>query len=223
MPNRPPAFDPDRRKWAAALTGSIPGLMLLAPAGRLIASPSGKDAALVKTLRQGGCVVLVRHAVTVPGLGDPPGMQLNDCSTQRDLSEEGRRQSRAMGRWFRSHGLVPEAVRSSQWCRCLNTASEAFGPLNFDPPIPVQPWMALNSFFQGHGNRDKQLKEAAERAMFLRRSKGFEVWVTHQVVISTLAGRYTSMGEMLVAKGEHPYPSPISDRSMQVLSAGVVF
>jgi hypothetical protein len=43
------------------------------------------------------------------------------------------------------------------------------------------------------------------------------------VVISTLAGRYTSMGEMLVAKGEHPYPSPISDRSMQVLSAGVVF
>ncbi len=223
MPSRPPPFDPDRRKWAVALTGSIPGLMLFAPAGRLIASPGGNDAALVKTLRQGGCVVLVRHAVTVPGLGDPPGMQLNDCSTQRDLSEEGRRQSRAMGHWFRSHGLVPEAVRSSQWCRCLNTAKEAFGPLNFDPPIAVQPWVALNSFFQGHGNQDKQLKEAAERAIMLRRSKGFEVWVTHQVVISSLAGRYTSMGEMLVAKGEHPYPSPIPDRSMQVLSAGVVF
>ncbi len=223
MPNRPPAFDLDRRKWVVATTGALLAPSLVIPASGAMASPGANDAALVKTLRQGGCVVLVRHAVTVPGLGDPPGMQLNDCSTQRDLSEEGRRQSRAMGRWFRSHGLVPEAVRSSQWCRCLNTAKEAFGPFNFDPPIPVQPWVALNSFFQGHGNRDRQLKEAAERAITLRRSKGFEVWVTHQVVISTLAGRYTSMGEMLVAKGEHPYPSPLSDRSMQVLSAGVVF
>jgi broad specificity phosphatase PhoE len=223
MPNRPPAFDPDRRKWAVATTGALLAPSLVIPASGAMGSPGANDAALVKTLRQGGCVVLVRHAVTVPGLGDPPGMQLNDCSTQRDLSEEGRRQSRAMGRWFRSHGLVPEAVRSSQWCRCLNTAKEAFGPFNFDPPIPVQPWVALNSFFQGHGNRDRQLKEAAERAITLRRSKGFEVWVTHQVVISTLAGRYTSMGEMLAAKGEHPYPSPLSDRSMQVLSAGVVF
>lgn len=162
------------------------------------------DSRYVELLRKGNCVVLIRHALTVPGIGDPPGMRLDDCSTQRDLSAEGRLQSRRIGQWFKQHQLVPAAVRSSQWCRCLHTGQEAFGQPQFDPPIPVQPWVALNSFFQGHGHRDKQIQEAsaAARMLAMRRSYGqFEVWVTHQVVISTLVGRYTSMGEILIAAG----------------------
>lgn len=45
-------------------------------------------------LEQGGQVVLIRHAVTVPGSGDPPGMRLDDCRTQRNLSAEGRYENR---------------------------------------------------------------------------------------------------------------------------------
>jgi hypothetical protein len=163
------------------------------------------DASYIKLLRQGGCVVLIRHSMTVSGIGDPPGMRLDDCSTQRDLSAEGRAQARRVGQWFKQHQLVPSAVRSSQWCRCLNTAKEAFSKNNFGQDIPVQPWVALNSFFQGHGNRDQQLQEAAAAARTLaitKRAGQFEVWVTHQVVVSTLTGTYLAMGEMIVAQGQ---------------------
>lgn len=163
------------------------------------------DESYIGLLRKGGCVVLIRHSVTVSGIGDPPGMRLEDCSTQRDLSAEGRAQARRVGQWFKRHQLVPAAVRSSQWCRCLNTAKEAFSSQNFGQEIPVQPWVALNSFFQGHGNRDQQLKEAAAAAQALamrKRAGQFEVWVTHQVVVSTLTGTYLNMGEMIVAQGQ---------------------
>src|ERR1044072_661778 len=76
------------------------------------------DAALVAQLRAGRCAVLWRHAQTTPGVGDPPGFSLAVCSTQRNLSAEGRSQATAVGEWFRSRALKPVAVRSSAWCRC---------------------------------------------------------------------------------------------------------
>lgn len=174
----------------------------------------------VDALRHGGCIVLIRHAQTVAGIGDPPGMRLEDCSTQRDLSEAGYAQARRFGQWFRQHQLRPAAVRSSQWCRCLNTARAAFDDKNFGAQLPVTPWTALNSFFQGHGDRDRQLAEAiaAARSLALRRSIGqFEVWVSHQVVISSLAGHYLGMGEMIVAKFDAP------NKPFRVLAKGISF
>lgn len=198
------------------------GLMASPLSGAIAAQTHDIEKSYIQALRRGNCVVLIRHASTVPGIGDPPGMRLDDCSTQRDLSKEGRLQSQRMGQWFKQHQLMPTAVRSSQWCRCLHTGEEAFGRPMFDPPIPVQPWVALNSFFQGHGNRDRQIQEAAAaaRSIAMRRSYGqFEVWITHQVVISTLVGRYTSMGEMLVAAGQTE-PGPQS-APMMLLAAGL--
>lgn len=57
-------------------------------------------------LREGGCVVLMRHAQTVAGVGDPPGFRLGDCRTQRNLSDEGREQARRVGEAFR-HQVWP--------------------------------------------------------------------------------------------------------------------
>lgn len=160
--------------------------------------PSASDAQLVQALRAGNCIALMRHAITEPGIGDPDGMRLADCSTQRNLSEQGRAQSKHIGEWFRAHQLNPVAVRSSQWCRCLHTAQLAF------PDMSVGPWPALNSFFRDPGSdRDRQMREsiAAARSLALRRSTGqFEVWVTHQVVITALTGRYAAPGELIVAR-----------------------
>ncbi|MGL4881286.1 MAG: hypothetical protein ACRC8K_09495, partial [Waterburya sp.] len=47
-----------------------------------------------------GYVVLLRHAQTVPGTGDPPGFQLDDCTTQRNLSEVGKEQAIRIGKAF---------------------------------------------------------------------------------------------------------------------------
>ena len=186
----------------------------------LPSSAANADAAALQALAQGGCVVLLRHALTVPGIGDPPGMRLDDCSSQRDLSEEGRSQSRRIGQWFRRHALTPARVRSSQWCRCLNTAREAFGGASAGRALAIEPWTPLNSFFQGHGNRHAQITEAIAEArmLSLRKASGqFEVWVTHQVSITALTGRYVSMGELLVAAYESP------EKPLRVLASGLAF
>ncbi|MEY2776218.1 MAG: hypothetical protein RLY30_316 [Pseudomonadota bacterium] len=73
------------------------------------------------------------------------------------------------------------------------------------PSQQVQPWSALNSYFQGHGDQAAQLRQArAEAARLAREPRGFEVWVTHQVVITDLTGQYTSMGEALAARAASP-------------------
>lgn len=84
----------------------------------------------------------------------------------------------------------------------------------------IEPWKALNSFFQGEGDRQAQLAEAAAaaRALTLEKHVGrFEVWVTHQVNITALTGRYVSMGELLVAAYEAP------DQPLRVLASGLTF
>ena len=44
---------------------------------------------LFNQLEDGGKLIFIRHAYA-PGSGDPADFNLNDCSTQRNLSEEGR-------------------------------------------------------------------------------------------------------------------------------------
>ena len=51
-----------------------------------------------------GAIVLLRHA-NAPGGGDPPGMRLNDCTTQRNLDDAGRAQARRIGAMFRERAI----------------------------------------------------------------------------------------------------------------------
>lgn len=142
-------------------------------------------------LRRGGVAVLLRHAATEPGIGDPPGFRLGECATQRQLSEQGRAQSQRIGAWFSARGLAPSEVRSSAWCRCLDTATLAFGR--------ARAWTALNSFF---GDRSVESGQSAELRTALGKlpAQGFEVWVTHQVNISALTGVSPGMGEAVVVR-----------------------
>lgn len=172
----------------------LPVLFWSGPSAAQAAGPSLGD--LAQAIRTPGAVVMIRHAQTESGIGDPENFRLSDCSTQRNLSQEGRQQSVRLGQWFSRQGLQPKQVLSSQWCRCLETAQ-----LAFSPRTAVRPFSALNSFFQGHGDREAQLREARAHAStrLQRGETGFEVWVTHQVTISALTGVYLGMGEWLVA------------------------
>jgi phosphohistidine phosphatase SixA len=143
-------------------------------------------AELAQLWRREGGALLVRHAVTESGLGDPPGFVLGQCSTQRNLSDAGRQASRAMGAWMKAQQFKPDAVLSSQWCRCQDTARLALGA--------YEDWPALNSTFDGQGDPNAQQK--ALRARLLAMPKGQrEVWVTHQVIMTALTGAYPEMGE----------------------------
>jgi broad specificity phosphatase PhoE len=151
--------------------------------------------------REGGNIFLMRHAQTVSGIGDPPGFRLGDCSTQRNLSEAGIAESKRLGERFVQQQVPLQEVRSSAWCRCTDTARHAF-----DPHYPAhQVWAPLNSFFQGQGNAQQQTRQALAQARLLPAGHNW-MWVTHQVNISALAGRSTSMGEVLLCR----LPTPTS-------------
>jgi phosphohistidine phosphatase SixA len=154
----------------------------------LLCGPAHADEALWSRLRDGGLVVMIRHA-TAPGVGDPPGFRLDDCSTQRNLSAEGRAEARRLGETFRRERVPIDEVRSSEWCRCRETAQLAFGR--------YVAWPAINSFFADRGTEPQQT--AATRALMAGwRGKGNLVLVTHQVNISAASGSFASPAEMVV-------------------------
>ncbi len=143
-------------------------------------------------LQEGGALIVMRHAATDPGVGDPPGFRLSECATQRNLSPQGRQEAERLGRLFAARGVAPAAVYSSAWCRCLETAKLAF------PAVPAQPLPALDSMF---GDAKRAAGAPALRAALknLPRDR-VTVWVTHQVNVTALTGEYVGMGEALVLR-----------------------
>ena len=139
--------------------------------------------------RIGGNVLFLRHALA-PGFGDPARFDIDDCATQRNLNDVGREQARAIGAYMTRHRITPDAILSSWWCRCQDTAREmAIGPFSTHD--------GLNSFFDGHVDRGRTL--AALRAhMDTIGSDRLELMVTHQVVISAITGIAPRSGGMVV-------------------------
>jgi phosphohistidine phosphatase SixA len=144
-------------------------------------------------LRAGGVVFAMRHALA-PGTFDPPGFTLADCRSQRNLSDEGRAQARRIGERLKAAALRPARVRSSPWCRCLDTAELAFGS--------AERWAALGS--PAGSNEATNADHLAElrRALTTASAQAgrFEVWVTHNFVLSALAGSSASVGEGLLLR-----------------------
>jgi phosphohistidine phosphatase SixA len=83
--------------------------------------------ALVEALAQGGYVILMRHQATEEMAPDPAVFDIEDCDTQRNLSEEGRQAAREIGAAFQKLGIRVGEVLASPYCRCLETGKLAFG------------------------------------------------------------------------------------------------
>ena len=164
-------------------------VLLVAP----LTSASAQDGdteALWRALKSGEAFAMMRHAIA-PGTGDPANFTLGDCSTQRNLSAEGREQAEAIGARFREDGIETAAVYSSAWCRCQETASL----LELGEVETLAP---LNSFYQRSGRAEQT---AATRSWLSAYEGPWPlVLVTHQVNISALTGQYAASGETIVAK-----------------------
>jgi phosphohistidine phosphatase SixA len=146
---------------------------------------------LWEVLKAGDGIALMRHA-TAPGTGDPDNFQLNDCSTQRNLSEEGREQACLISERFCEQGISEMAVYSSQWCRCLETATS----LNLGEVTPLPD---LNSFFENQTTEEAQTVNIRE---FISSYGGGIplMLVTHQVNITALTSSVPASGEIIVLR-----------------------
>jgi phosphohistidine phosphatase SixA len=189
-------FDPIA---AAALVVSLTIMPTLA---------AGEPAAAWEALVRGGHVALVRHG-SAPGPslgrgGDPPGFRIDDCSTQRNLDDTGRRQARTLGDAFRQHGVRVDRIQSSPWCRCLDTA-------NLMAVGQVETSWALVPSTERNPQAPAALRSLKEMIANWR-GPGTLVLVTHGLTIRALTGIVPSQAEIVVLK-----PTTGSDASPQVV------
>ncbi len=177
-----------RRRQLLALTAgaSLPALVLAQ-------TTNPPDAASWAALKSLGSIVLFRHALA-PGGGDPPGFKADDCSTQRNLSEEGRVQAQRIGKELQGRGIKVQAVWHSAWCRTRDTAQIAFPDLR-EPTLRAEP--AFNSFF-GDRSTEPAQTAAARKLLLAWRGPGTLVVVTHQVNITQLTDIFPQSGEGVV-------------------------
>jgi len=151
------------------------------------------DEKLWALLRQGGQVVLIRHALTDPGVGDPPGFKLDDCKTQRNLSAAGRSEAQRLGGAFQSRAIPVARVLTSPWCRCVDTAKIAFGGAQVE--------RALDNLFGRGDSRERQL--AAFRQLVAAAPKaGNLVLITHGSTISAFTGVSPGTAELVIVTPE---------------------
>lgn len=142
-----------------------------------------------------GFVLLLRHAKTVSGTGDPPGFELDDCNTQRNLSEAGIKQAKQIGREFRDRDIPISQVLSSQYCRCLDTARLL--DLGNVKPSPM-----LNSIFEDRTTATQQVEQARQRILTHRNHRGVMVMVTHFANITEIIGVSLQEGAAVVVQAD---------------------
>ncbi|MEM9099466.1 MAG: histidine phosphatase family protein [Pseudomonadota bacterium] len=141
---------------------------------------------------------IMRHALA-PGTGDPSQFTLHDCATQRNLSDRGRAQARAIGAALRDGGARFDAILSSQWCRCLETAGLLSLGLVTEEPL-------INSFFQDRAKRGPQTRGLTEKLHAMPPEQTLML-VTHQVNVTALLNTSVSSGETFLFRA-HPGETP---------------
>lgn len=152
------------------------------------------DEALMTKLKEGGYVLLLRHAATEPGQGDPANFFIGDCKTQRNLSEAGRDEARRIGRMLKWRAIKVSEVRASQWCRTKDTAELAFG----FPPIP---WEMLNSLHLDPDREAERTNAVTALIKTVRPPQNLAL-VTHNFNIRALTGISPSTAEIIVVRME---------------------
>jgi phosphohistidine phosphatase SixA len=188
-------------------------IVLSAGLAALIGVPTrvrADEGELVRALRHGGVALLMRHAQTTPGVGDPPGWKLEQCASQRNLDDSGIAHATRIGRWFAERRLRPTAVRHSPWCRTRDTARLAFGR--------SEPWAALSNIFEDRSGADAQAIEV-RRFVDTLKADDLVVLVSHGSTINHVVGVGTAPGEAVVVRRRQGAPdaAAVGAGSIEVL------
>jgi phosphohistidine phosphatase SixA len=162
----------------------------------MLLSPAAATEAGWALLREGGHVVLLRHAMTAGGgSGEPANFDINNCKTQRNLSESGREQADRLGVLFSVRGAPTERVLSSRYCRCLETAKYAFDD------IEAEPFDALDPLPADAAAAKAQIEAIVAEVKSFSGS-GNLVMVTHLENIEALTGVSARQGEAVIVRAD---------------------
>jgi phosphohistidine phosphatase SixA len=140
-----------------------------------------------------GYVLLMRHTLA-PGVADPAHFRVGDCSTQRNLNDQGRQDARDIGQWIKRREVRILRVESSRWCRAKETAKLlGLGPVRLNKN--------LDSLFQDEDAlNDPQTANIRKRIVSHRNSSGLLIFVGHFVNISAVVGVSVDSGEGVLVR-----------------------
>jgi len=145
---------------------------------------------LQSVLSEDGKLIFIRHAYA-PGEGDPDNFDILNCTSQRNLNKEGIEQAKNIKKFFLENHIENNIVLSSEWCRCKQTAKNAFK--NYE----IKNF--LNSFFSqkfAH-NKSNQINELKDYIQKWDGKKNL-IFITHHVVILEVLNLSVSSGEIIV-------------------------
>ncbi len=142
-----------------------------------------------------GYVLLLRHTIA-PGVGDPENFKLNDCSTQRNLSQLGRQDAKAVGDWLKRRDIKISRVESSRWCRAKETAQLlGIGRVRLNAN--------LDSLFESQDPaKSIQTVRVKKQIVDWRNKSGLLVLVGHFVNIGAVTGVGVGSGEGVLVKAD---------------------
>ena len=140
-----------------------------------------------------GYVLLLRHSYA-PGVGDPENFKVNDCSTQRNLSDVGRQDAKDVGEWLQRREIKIFRVETSRWCRAKETAQLlGLGKVRLNKN--------LDSLFEEADALNHPQTAAVRKQIQNHRNKiGLLVLVGHYVNIAALTGVGVASGEGILIK-----------------------
>lgn len=154
-----------------------------------------------RALWAGGHVALMRHADAPGGAGDPPGFRVEDCATQRNLSETGRADAAKIGARLKREGVAFDRILSSPWCRCKDTATL----LDLGP---VETEATFGNLVVLRDQRDALT--AGARALIAGWNGPTNLLVmTHGANIAALTTLWPASGEIVVVRGGSGSVEPV--------------
>jgi phosphohistidine phosphatase SixA len=176
-------------------------LLLLGLCGTAQVAGADDAADAWKALRAGGHVALMRHADAPGGVGDPPGFRVDDCATQRNLSEKGRADAEKIGSRLKGEGIAFEKILSSPWCRCIDTV-RLMDLGTIETEVTFGNVVVLKD--------QRQTLTAGARALIAQWTAGGNLLVvSHGANIQALTGVWLASGEIVVVKGGSDRAEPV--------------
>tara|TARA_R110001583_G_scaffold4696_5_gene26756 strand:+ start:6438 stop:7052 length:615 start_codon:yes stop_codon:yes gene_type:complete len=167
-------------------------LLMILPV-TLQADPALTEAQLWQQLQQPGHFLMMRSA-RAPGFGDPANFDLADCTTQRNLSDDGEKHASRIGDALRQHGINSAQLFVSQWCRTQDTARLLMlGAINT--------LAALDKLPHGQDSHRPQ-QEALDRWISSQTFPTPTMLITHQANITAKTGVHTRSGDLVVLEKE---------------------